>query len=53
MRKTASFARSCKFLSNIFVNIDPKDIIYIIHFVHLIVIHKFNSMHFMAIVNSF
>ena len=53
MRKTASFALSCKFLSNIFVNMDPKDIIYRIHFVHLIVIHKFNSMHFMAIVNSF
>ena len=41
MRKAASFALPCKFLANIFVNIDPKDITYRINFVHLIAIHKF------------
>ena len=53
MPKTACFAASCKFLANIFVNIDRNEIKYRSHFVQLIVINKSYSVHLMAIVNSF
>ena len=41
------------FFANIFVNIDHRETNTKYNFVHLIKIHKFNSMHFLAIVNSF
>ena len=41
------------FFANIFVNIDHRETNTIYNVVHLILIHKSNSMHFLAIVNSF
>ena len=40
------------FFANIIVNIDHRETNTIYNIVHLIMMHKFISMHFMAIVNS-